>query len=90
LSKYIAKYQPEKRRDVAQIVAEKRGRKSFLSEESEDVLRLAIQSLDLCDFLITTYTLKEFIVKLKARDLGIERWTEENRENVKKPCKVTT
>jgi predicted DNA-binding protein (UPF0251 family) len=42
LSKYIAKYQPEKRRDVAQIVVEKRGRKSFLSEESEDILRLAI------------------------------------------------
>jgi hypothetical protein len=34
--------------------------------------------------------LKEFIVKLKARDLGIERWTEENGENVKKPCKDTT
>jgi hypothetical protein len=71
-------------------VAEKRGRKLFLSEESKDILRLTIQSLDLYDFLITTYTLKEFIVKLKVRDLGIERWTKENEENVKKPCKDTT
>jgi hypothetical protein len=80
LSKYLHKYNIQERQDLQYVKPEPEGRKEYLNAESMRILRAACLSMDAVGYPSTPESIKEFVVKLRARERNI------SEDEVKPPC----